>query len=120
MSSMLAVVPLADSQAVAKAETTYTGSCKFRRCVGDAAVWVASTAGQVAISQQCSMDDVTWYDPVNASAAALGSVVAAQTVTTGVYISYTPVIADYIRYKIIEADVAATAVSLKLVFREEV
>ncbi len=123
MRSFLAVMPLATAMAIVKNTTVYTNSCKFDRCVGDAAVRLVSTAGTITVSQQCSKDDRTWYDPyktVSGTTSAAGVVVSAQTVTTGIYITYSPVIAPYIRFKIVEGDVAATAVSLTLIFREEV
>lgn len=120
--SMLATVPLAASKAIVKNTTVYTDSCKFRRCVGDAVVWIkhVSVSENIAVTQQCSLDDVTFYNPVNASASALGSVVAVQAATAGVYISYTPVITPYIRFKIVAANTNDTVLDLKLIFREEV
>lgn len=127
MRSILAVQTLATAKAIVKNTTVYTDSCRFDRCVGDATVWVAhvSASGEnLAISQQCSLVggtvDANWYDPVNASAAALGSVATAQAATAGVYISYTPVIAPYIRFKIVAANTNDTVLELKLIFREEV
>jgi len=123
MTSILAIQTLATAKAITKNTTVYTDSCKFHRCVGDAIVWLAhvSASGEnLAISQQCSLDDVTFYDPVNASAAALGSVATAQAATAGVYISYTPVIAPYIRFKIVAANTNDTVLDLKIIFREEV
>ncbi len=120
MRSELAVMPLAAAMAIVKNTTVYTNSCKFDRCEGDACVWIAhvSVSENLAISQQCSLDDRTWYDPVNASAAALGSVAAAQAATSGVYIFYTSVPAKYIRFKIVAADTNDTVLELKLIFRE--
>ena len=120
MTSILAVQVLATAKAIVKNTTVYTDSCKFDRCEGDVCVWLShvSVSENLAISQQCSIDDRNWYDPVNASAAALGSVAAAQATTTGVYISYTPVIAPYIRYKIVAANTNDTVLDLKIIFRE--
>ncbi len=128
--SILATPVLATAQAVTKNGTVYTNVCQFHRCVGDAAVRLVSTAGSITVTQQCSLDysdrnpsAATWDNPyktVSGTTSAAGVVVSAQTVTTGIYITYSPVIAPYIRFKIVEGDVAATAVSLTLIFREEV
>jgi hypothetical protein len=99
--------------------TTYSSSRKFHNCAGDATLHIISTAGTLAISQQCSMNDVDWYDPVNTSDSALGVVKAAQTVTTGVYVVFTPVISKFVRFKVVESS-ASTDVTLTLSYRLEV
>lgn len=99
--------------------TAYTDSVKFSHCTGSAVLHIISTAGTLAISQQCSMDNVNWYDPVDTAGAALGVVKAAQGVTTGSYTAFTPVLTQYIRFKVVEST-AATTVTLTLSFRLEV
>ena len=121
--SRIAVIQLAKAMAIVKNTTVYTDSCKFNTAEGDVCVWIAhvSASGEnLAISQQCSIDDRTWYDPVNATPAALGSVATAQAATAGVYISYTAVLAPYIRFKIVAANTNDTVLELKVIFREEV
>ncbi len=118
--SILAAEILSSAQSIGKAATGYSNSVDFSRCQGDASVFIISTAGSITVTQQCSMDNVTFYDPVNSSGTALGGVATALTVTTGTWVSYTPVMAPYIRFKIVEGNSAATVVTLKLVFREEV
>lgn len=110
---------LANAQAVAQAATAYSSSLDFRGCVGNVALFIASTAGSVTISQQCSLDNVTFYDPEDTSGGALGVVRSALTVTTGKYVPFTPVLATWTRFKIVEGNVAATAVTLKCLFRTE-
>lgn len=117
--SILAQTRLCVATAVAQAATVYSDSVDFSRCQGNATVWLASTAGTIAVSQQCSLDGVTFYDPVDAAGAALGAIVAAQGVTTGKYVSYSPVLAPWVRFKIIEANAAPTVVNLLFIFREE-
>lgn len=99
--------------------TDYSESRPFHNCAGDAVLFIVSTAGTLAISQQCSMNNVDWYDPVNTSDSALGVVKSAQTVTTGVYVIFTPVISKFIRFKVTEST-AAAVVSLTLSYRLEV
>lgn len=119
MASILVTQTLMSEKSVAASATVYTDSVAFDRCVGDACVLVISTAGTLAITQQCSLDNVDFYSPVNATPGAVGSVAPSQTVTTGTYISYTPIQAEYIRYKIVEST-AATTVTVKLSYRKEV
>jgi len=102
----------------ADGNTTYTSSMDFWRCQGDATVFISSTAGRITITQQVSIDDVNWYSPIDTAAAPLGTVATLLTVTTGTYVSYSPILAPFIRFKIVE-NLAATVVNLIFIFREE-
>lgn len=106
--------------AVGKNGTAYSVSKRFKYASGHATVLLITTAGSITVTQQCSLDDTNWYDPVDSDGNALGQVTAGQTVTTGVYINYDPVLAPYMRFKVVEANVAATVVTLKPVYQEEV
>ena len=106
--------------AVTKAGTFYTSSFPFHDLNGGAALFLISTAGSITVTQQCSLNDSDWYDPLDASGAAVGSVAAAVTVTTGRWVSYSPVFAPYVRFKIVEGNVAATNVSMQLLYQEEI
>ena len=110
---------LMNTEAVAQADTHYTSSIKMDRFTGEVGVFIVSTAGSITVTQQCSIDGTNWYNPVNASGTALGTVCTALTVTTGKYVSYSPVMAPYARFKVLENNSAATDVTLKLVFNEE-
>jgi hypothetical protein len=110
---------LRNAVTVAKNATVYSNSRAFDDCDGTAIVKLISTAGSITVTQQCSLDNVNWYDPETASGAA-GAVEATVTVTTGKYISFTPVLAPFIRFKIVEGNVAATVVTLELIYRVEV
>jgi len=101
---------------VDKAGTKYSRSAPFDDCDGAACLKVISTAGSITVTQQCSIDDETFYDPETAAGAA-GAVEDTLTVTTGRYISFTPVIAPFIRFKVVEGNVAASAVTLELIKR---
>lgn len=118
MKALVSKEVLASAEAVGKAATVYTRSRKFHDCDGTACCLIASTAGSITVTQQCSLDNVNWYDPETASGAA-GAVEDGITVTTGRYLSFTPVLCDYIRFKIVEANSAATVVSLTLAYRVE-
>jgi hypothetical protein len=107
---------LASALACGKAATVYTNSRRFDDFDGDsAACFIASTAGSITVTQQCSNDGKNFYDPEDATAAK-GAVEDALTVTTGRYIQFTPVICKFIRFKIVEADSAAAAVTLDLIY----
>lgn len=100
---------------VTKKGTVYSTARKFWDCDGSVALLVVSTAGSIAISQQCSLDGNNWYDPI-ASGAVVGIIGTGITVTTGLYITYTPVLTDYVRFKVVEEDVAETVVTMTLVY----
>lgn len=107
---------VADEVAVTKAGTSYSDAFRFTGASGFVAVQITTDAGSVTITQQCSLtgETDTWYDPVDSAGAALGAVVAAMTVGTK-YIQPDPVLAPFIRYKIVEGNVAIAAVSITLV-----
>ena len=106
---------------IGKAGTIYSDSVYFGDCDGTACVKIISTAGSITVTQQCSITGAVdaWYDPETASGAA-GAVEDTITVTTGRYISYTPVMTPFIRFKVVEGNVAASVVTLELVKRMEV
>ena len=114
----VAIIPLTIG-AVGQAATVYTTSSIFRITTGYAAVFITSSAGSITVSQQCSMNTIDWYDPIDSSTNILGLVCTALTVTTGTYIQFDPVISPYIRFKIIEGNVGATTVTIKLLLQEE-
>lgn len=99
--------------------TKYSDAYSFRKCTGNACVFIVSTAGTLAITQQVSIDGVNWYSPYDISTTVQGVVCAAQTVTTGVYRVFTPVLCEWIRFKVVEST-AKTTVSLTLITRVEV
>ena len=100
--------------------TIYSNSRRFHDCTGTACLLITTTStAEIAVTQQCSTDNKNWYDPETAAAAAGvvdSSIVAASTV----YMSYTPVLCDYIRFKVIAAEAVSNLVSLTLAYRVEV
>lgn len=117
--SLITRTILANAKAIAQNATGYSDSidCKFSQ--GDAAVLVKTVTGTCTITQQCSHDNVNWYDAVSSAGAALGAVCTALAATTGTYIAYTPVLAPYIRYKIVETNVGALTITLTCMFTED-
>jgi hypothetical protein len=114
---------LMDAKAITKNTTQYTDSYDFHQCAGDAALKIiitSSGAPTFTISQQCSLDDVNWYNPVN-EAGALGGIWTAHLKTAGAYVSFTPVMADFIRFKVTETgNVVNGTVTITLISRLEV
>jgi hypothetical protein len=118
----IAIIPLY-VPAVTKNGTLYTSGEDYqpvplRRTIGNTALWISSTAGSITITQQVSLDGKTWLDPVDNAGNSLGSVYSALTVTTGKYIVFTPVMAPYIRFKLVENDLATSTVVMKLLYQE--
>lgn len=109
-----------NAETVAQADTHYTGKVDFRGCAGDAICFIISTAGSITVTQQCAWTkNGTYYDAVNSSGSAVGSVATALTVTTGTYIVFSPVLAPYIKFKVLENNSAATNVTIRILFRKE-
>ena len=118
--SMVSKELLMDSVAMARHDTHYSNSRKFDDCDGTAIVkFTKVSAGSITITQQCSLDNENWYNPETASGAA-GAVEASMTGAADKYISYTPVLCSFIRFKLHEEDTAATTVTLELIYRVEV
>jgi len=120
MASKIAQELLINKEAVLISSTTLSRSVAFDRCAGNAAVVIVSTAGSITVTQQCSWDNLTWFDPTDTAGTALGAIRATLTVTTGVYIAFTPVLTPFIRFKVIEGGIAATTITVRLLFRTEV
>jgi hypothetical protein len=98
-------------------ETIYTDSTHFDHARGYAACLITiSDSASVTVTQQCSADNSTWYDPKDSSATALGAVAAAGTVAS-TYRYYTPVLCPFIRFKIVGA--VAGKVGLTLYSQED-
>ena len=113
--SVTVTTTLASALAVGKNLTVYSSVVAVDDLAGHIGIRIISTAGSVTITQQCSLDGTTFYDPTDTAGTALGQVVAAQTVTAGIYVVPDVVLAPYVRYKIVEGDVAATAVTINFV-----
>ena len=102
---------------VAQNSTDYTQSMPFWRCTGYAGALVTVSAGSVTITQQCSFDGHTWLDPVDEDNTALADVVTTMGAGTR-YVQYAPAPAQFIRFKVVETNVASTAVTFELYFQE--
>ena len=99
MGNIIAHPRLMDEEDISNGDTEYSSSIKFIAASGFNAMLVILTAGSnVTISQQCSEDNTTFYDPVDPDGNALGIVYT--NLTASAYIQFPPVIAPYIRFKV--------------------
>jgi len=110
---------LFETASVTQNTTVYTNSFKWDKCSGDASVLFSSSAGDITVQQQCSIDNRNWYTPVNSAGTTVGTIATNATVTAGTYVSYSPVLAPFGRYMITENNSAATNVLLYVVFQED-
>jgi hypothetical protein len=114
---------LMDAVTIAINDTHYTESRRFHDCIGDAALLItlaSAGAATTTITQQCSIDNVTWYDPKSTAGAALGAIITAVAVaSTPIYVVFTPIIAPYVRF-VVHVDTAIGIVTAKLSYRLEV
>lgn len=104
---------------VAQNTAEATNSFKWDKCSGDASVLFSSTAGDITVQQQCSHDGENWFTPVNNAGTTVGTIATNATVTTGRYVSYSPVLAPYGRYLVTENNTANTDVVLYVIFQED-
>ena len=126
----LAITKLMDRVVIAKAGTAYSDVMVFERCNGTATLKLVATSvgsATITISQQCSLNydsnyptKATWYDPIDDSAGAKGVVGTTVAMTSGMYITYSPVLTPFIRFKVVEGNTEACTVSLTLSFQEEI
>lgn len=109
---------LMNAVSVAQAATAYSDVMDFTRSTGEVAVLLKSTAGNISVSQQCSINGQDWYDPANSGGATVGWVSLQQAATTGTWRVYTPVLGTKIRFKVVENNTAPTVVTLIIIFQE--
>lgn len=101
-------VLMAAGTTIAQNDSTYTSSFPFNKSTGEVALLVVTTGNcTLAITQQCSEDNITWYDAVNGSMTAMGAAGSSTTATISNWIVPTLAPAPYIRFKVAEANAAA-------------
>lgn len=105
---------VSNAQALTDGVTAYSTAMKLRVWAGFAALEVVANSVTVVITQQCSTDNINWYDPVDKSGAALGAIASALA-TTG-YIEFDPVLALYVRLKYVPT--GSGAITCKLILSE--
>jgi len=115
-SPIIRIYTLATAKALSAGVTAYTNSFLADRMRGFVAaeIKVSGASPSVTITQQCSVDNTTWYDPTDATGAALGTVCTALTASG--YRQVSPVICKYIRYKLVPVN--DTTLTYNLVSQE--
>lgn len=111
---------LAEEAASAGSDTNYTPSMKFDKVTGDVAIEaVLAGAKTWTVTQQCSRDNIHWYDPTDGNETAIGAV--ASTTTTAVSAWIVPVLAPapYIRFKVVNGTAGATTYTIIVYAQEE-
>lgn len=109
-----------DDQAISQNATGYSDSFNFENQTGEVAALIYSSAGSVTITQQCSHDNSHWFDAVDSGGNAAGAVGATLTsITGGKYITFTSVVAKYMRFKVTENNSADAVVNVYLIYQED-
>jgi hypothetical protein len=72
----------------------------------------AGGTGAFTITEQCSFDGVTFFDPTNATSILQGVVLQGNLVATAAYLTYTPIAAPYIRFKVVSTPAATVSMSV--------
>lgn len=82
-------------------ETVYTDSTNFQHARGYCGALITiSNGGSYVITQQCSVDNENWYNPVDDDNTALGLVCTGAHTST-CYKYFSPVLAPFIRFKVV-------------------
>lgn len=106
---------VANAQIVLNGATGYTDSCNIRFAQGFMAALVVLGAGSsVTITQQCSLDNINWYDPVDISGTQLGIVYTGLIASS--YIYFSPILAVWMRFKIVAG--ADSVVTMTVISKE--
>ncbi len=112
---------LMDGVAIAASATGYSDPLAFDEATGEISLLLVNEGTAITVTQQCGLtEDGTFYDPVNSSSAALGSVIANLTTTTGTYVHHDTVPALFIRFKIVATDHNSTTVTISSLTQKEV
>lgn len=111
---------LADGAASAGSDTTYTASMKFDKCTGDYAMEVSMLGAKTwTVTQQCSFDNVTWYNPTDGNEGAIGAVCSTTTTAVLAWIVPTLAPAPYIRFKVVNGTAGAITYTIIMYAQEE-
>lgn len=94
---ILAVKTISNAQALTNGVTAFSNSVELSPWAGFVTVEVSANTSTTTISQQCSSDNINWYDPVDNSGNALGAIWTGLSTTK--YVQYSPVLTKYFRLK---------------------
>lgn len=105
---------------IAQNSTGFSSIKKMDKSQGYAAMWLSISAGSVSINQQVGLDrgNVVFLNAVDSTNTAIG--VVCTTFSAGTYlIQFNPVLAPFIRYRVVETNVGSTTVQLQPIFMED-
>lgn len=103
---------------IAQNSTKFTDPVPFYFCNGYAAGKLTSSAGSVTVTQQCASTKLgPWFDPVDYTNASLGSVASLMSAGTR-YVQFNPVMSQFARFKVVEANVASTTFNMSVYYQE--
>ena len=115
-SGLIATKVISSAQTVLSGQTDYSNSIDTRIWGGFTSLELvlSGASPSVTVSQQCSNDNSTWYDPKDNANGALG--VIATGATASRFIQFSPVMSPYIRLKYVTA--ADTTITAKINIKE--
>jgi hypothetical protein len=70
--------------------------------------------GAFTITQQCSVDNVSWQDPTNSTAVAQAVAMTGRTTSTATWLVYAAVPSPYIRFKVVSTPAATVSLYVVL------
>lgn len=109
-----AVKRISNAQALTNGVTAFSNSVEIIVWAGFSALEVSANTATATITQQCSSDNITWYDAVDKTGAALGAIATALATTA--YIEFDPVLTKYLRLKYVPT--GSGAITAKLIIAE--
>ena len=115
-SGLIATKTISSAQSILSGATDYSNSIDTRIWGGFTSLELvlSGASPSVTVTQQCSNDNSTWYDPKDSSNNALGAI--ATTATASRFIQFDPVMAPFIRLKYVAA--ADTTITARLNIKE--
>lgn len=108
----MAITKLMNAVAAASGATLYSTSYNLMRGKGHGSVLITLSSAIVTVSQQCSVDNATFYNPLDPDGNALGTVYTSMSDSS--YIQADLVFAKYIRYKAIVNNTAGAGGTINL------
>lgn len=109
-SGLIATKTISSAQSILAGNTDYSNSIDTRIWGGFTSLELvlSGASPNVTVSQQCSNDNSTWYDPKDYTNGVMGLIASGATASR--FIQFDPVIAPYIRLKyVVTADSTITA-----------
>lgn len=108
-----AVKTLSTAQVLTNSVNSFSNSVELIVWAGFAAIEISANAATATITQQCSSDNVNWYDAVDKTGAAIGAI--ATGLSTTAYIEFDPVLTKYFRLKYVPTGTGAITAKLIIV-----